>query len=80
MRHKRTGRRLGRDAAHRDALKMNLAAALIKHGRITTTLIKAKELRDAWEALAQFDDFMSDVEKRGGSFGTCAWWRASTTN
>lgn len=45
MRHRRRGRKLSRSAAHRDALYMNLAAALIQHGRITTTLAKAKEMR-----------------------------------
>lgn len=51
MRHKKTGRKLGRDAAHRDALKMNLAGSLIRHGRITTTLTKAKEVRPYVEKL-----------------------------
>ncbi len=51
MRHKRRGRKLGRDAAHRDALMMNLAGSLIRHGRIKTTLPKAKELRPFVEKL-----------------------------
>ena len=51
MRHHRRGRKLGRDAAHRDALLMNLAGALIEHGRIRTTLTKAKEVRPYVEKL-----------------------------
>lgn len=51
MRHRRTGRKLGRSAAHRDALFMNLAGALIRHGRIRTTESKAKELRPYVERL-----------------------------
>lgn len=51
MRHRRRGRKLSRSAAHRDALMMNLAAALIEHGRIKTTLPKAKELRPYIERL-----------------------------
>lgn len=45
MRHLVAGRKLGRTSAHRKALMRNLAVALIEHGRIRTTLHKAKELR-----------------------------------
>ena len=45
MRHRRSGRKLGRDSAHRKALYSNLAGALIEHGRIKTTEAKAKEVR-----------------------------------
>lgn len=51
MRHRKSGRKLSRDASHRDALFMNLAGALIKHGRIRTTEAKAKELRPYVERL-----------------------------
>ena len=44
MRHRRSGRKLGRDAAHRKALYANLTSALIEHGRIRTTVAKAKEV------------------------------------
>ena len=43
MRHQRAGRKLGRDSAHRKALYSNLAGALIEHGRIKTTIAKAKD-------------------------------------
>ena len=45
MRHQRTGKKLGRDAAHRKALYSNLAGALIEHGRIKTTVTKAKAVK-----------------------------------
>jgi len=45
MRHRKGGRKLNRTASHRAALLSSLAAALIKHEQIVTTLPKAKELR-----------------------------------
>jgi large subunit ribosomal protein L17 len=45
MRHRKTGRKLGRDSAHRRALFRNMTASLLAHGRIETTQAKAKELR-----------------------------------
>ncbi len=45
MRHRRAGRKLNRTASHRRALFANMAAALIKHEQVVTTLPKAKELR-----------------------------------
>ena len=51
MRHRRTGRKLGRDSAHRKALFSNLAGALFENGRIRTTEAKAKELRPIAEQL-----------------------------
>ena len=51
MRHQRSGRKLGRDAAHRRSLYANLAGALIEHGRIRTTEAKAKEVRPIVEQM-----------------------------
>lgn len=51
MRHRKTGRKLGRDSAHRKALYANLAVAVIEHGRIRTTEAKAKEVRPLVEEL-----------------------------
>ena len=51
MRHKLGQRKLGRTSAHRIALLRNMAAALIKHEQITTTVPKAKELRPYIEKL-----------------------------
>ena len=51
MRHRRKVRRFGRSSAHRQAMFANMAAALIKHEQIRTTLPKAKELRPIAERL-----------------------------
>ena len=51
MRHRNQGRKLNRTASHRKAMFVNMAAALIKHEQITTTLPKAKELRPVGEKL-----------------------------
>ena len=59
MRHRVGGRKLQRTSSHRAALFRNMAAALIKHEQITTTLPKAKELRPVAEKLIT-------LGKRGG--------------
>jgi large subunit ribosomal protein L17 len=59
MRHRVGHRKLQRTSAHRAALLRNMAAALIKHEQITTTLAKAKELRPYTEKLIT-------LAKRGG--------------
>jgi large subunit ribosomal protein L17 len=51
MRHKHKGRKFGRNTAHRKALIMNLAKAVIKHESIETTLPKAKDIRPVVEKL-----------------------------
>ncbi|MBI2431316.1 MAG: 50S ribosomal protein L17 [Candidatus Hydrogenedentes bacterium] len=51
MRHRKAGRRLGRDSKHRQATVKSLAVALFKHDAITTGLMKAKELRRYAEPL-----------------------------
>ena len=51
MRHQKTGRKLGRDSAHRKALYGNLVSSLIEHGRIKTTEAKAKEVRPIVEQM-----------------------------
>ena len=51
MRHHRSGRKLGRDPAHRRALYANLAGALIEHGRIKTTEAKAKAVKPIVEQM-----------------------------
>ncbi len=45
MRHNIKNKKLNRTSSHRKALLMNLSNSLIKHEQITTTLVKAKELR-----------------------------------
>jgi large subunit ribosomal protein L17 len=59
MRHGIAGRKLGVTSSHRQAMFRNMAAALIKHEQITTTLPKAKELRPVAEKLIT-------LGKRGG--------------
>jgi large subunit ribosomal protein L17 len=45
MRHRNTGRKLGRTSSHRKAMFSNMCTSLIEHELIKTTLAKAKELR-----------------------------------
>ncbi len=51
MRHNKRFRKLGRTSAHRTAMFRNMVASLVQHGRITTTLHKAKELRPVAEKI-----------------------------
>ncbi|QHG92460.1 50S ribosomal protein L17 [Coxiella endosymbiont of Amblyomma sculptum] len=51
MRHRKSGRRLSRPSAHRNAIMRNMAVSLLKHEMIRTTLAKAKELRRTVEPL-----------------------------
>ena len=51
MRHQRVGKKLGRDSSHRRALYANLAGALIEHGRIKTTVTKAKAVKPIAEQM-----------------------------
>jgi len=51
VRHHRSGKKLGRDSAHRKALYANLTASLIEHGRIRTTETKAKAVRPIAEKM-----------------------------
>ena len=54
MRHRKSGRKLGRKTGHRKAVMSNLASRLIEHKRIKTTEAKAKELRMFIEPLVTF--------------------------
>jgi large subunit ribosomal protein L17 len=51
MRHRKSGRKLGRNSSHRKAMFRNMAASLVRHETIKTTLPKAKELRRVVEPL-----------------------------
>jgi large subunit ribosomal protein L17 len=51
MRHRISGRKLNRTSSHRKAMLRNMAAALLKHEQISTTLPKAKELKPYVEKL-----------------------------
>ena len=58
MRHNKSGRKLGRNSGHRNAMMRNMVTSLIEHGRITTTDSRAKELR-------KLVDRMITLGKRG---------------
>ena len=58
MRHRKAGRKLGRNAAHRKAMFRNMVTSLFEHERIVTTLPKAKEAR-------KVADKMITLAKRG---------------
>ena len=51
MRHRKSGKKLGRNSSHRKAMYRNMAASLMQHEIIRTTLPKAKELRRVAEPL-----------------------------
>lgn len=51
MRHKKSGRKLGRTSSHRDAMFRNMVTSLFEHERIVTTKEKAKELRPIAEKM-----------------------------
>lgn len=51
MRHKNSYRKLGRESSHRRAMLRNMATSFLEHGKIHTTLPKAKELRPIVEKL-----------------------------
>ena len=67
MRHKKIGRRLGRNSSHRKAMFRNMAASLIEHESISTTLAKAKELRRTLEPLITLAK-EDDVSRRRRAF------------
>lgn len=58
MRHRKSGRRLGRTTSHRLAMVRNMVTSVIEHERIVTTTIKAKEVR-------KVVDKMITLAKRG---------------
>ncbi|MBU1139703.1 MAG: 50S ribosomal protein L17 [Proteobacteria bacterium] len=58
MRHKKSGRRLGRTSSHREAMVRNMVTSLFEHERIVTTTPKAKEVR-------KVADKMITLAKRG---------------
>ena len=59
MRHRKRGKRLGRNASHRKALRRNMACSLLSRGRIRTTKEKAREVR-------QFAERLITLGKRAG--------------
>ncbi len=51
MRHKKAGKQLGRDTKHRRALFRNLVTSLLEHGKIETTIAKAKAIKPIAEKM-----------------------------
>jgi large subunit ribosomal protein L17 len=64
MRHGLTGRQLSRNATHRSAMLRNMAASLLRHETIKTTVPKAKELRRFVEPLITLGKKDSDANRR----------------
>jgi large subunit ribosomal protein L17 len=64
MRHQLSGRQLSRNASHRAAMLRNMAASLLKHETIRTTLPKAKELRRVVEPLITLGKSDSEANRR----------------
>lgn len=64
MRHQLSGRQLSRNAPHRAAMLRNMAASLLRHETIRTTLPKAKELRRVVEPLITLGKEDSDANRR----------------
>jgi large subunit ribosomal protein L17 len=54
MRHKVRGRKFGRETGHRNSIMRNLVKSLILHGRISTTVAKAKEVRGLAERVITY--------------------------
>ncbi len=67
MRHRKSGRRLGRNSAHRHAMFRNMSASLLRSETIKTTLPKAKELRRVVEPLITMAK-EDDVARRRRAF------------
>ncbi|HEY4240706.1 MAG TPA: 50S ribosomal protein L17 [Kofleriaceae bacterium] len=67
MRHRKSGRQLGRDASHRHALFNNLVTSLLTYGRIETTVAKAKDLRGFAEETISLGVSVHDLVAKGES-------------
>lgn len=64
MRHRKSGRKLGRTSSHRKALFSNMVASLVTHGRIETTEAKAKELQSIAERTINWSVSVSELLAR----------------
>jgi len=64
MRHRKRKGKLGRTSAHRQALLANMGTAFIIHGRITTTVAKAKALKPVVEKLITLGKRQDDINAR----------------
>src|SRR5271166_5404668 len=64
MRHRNSGRQLSRNSSHRHAMLQNMAASLLRHETIRTTVPKAKELRRVVEPLITLAKVDSQAKRR----------------
>jgi large subunit ribosomal protein L17 len=64
MRHRHSGRQLSRNAPHRHAMLRNMAASLLRHETIKTTVPKAKELRRVVEPLITMGKVDTEAKRR----------------
>ena len=64
MRHRKSGRQLNRDSAHRQAMFRNMTCSLVRHELIKTTLPKAKELRRVAEPIITMSKSDSVARRR----------------
>ena len=64
MRHRKSGRQLGRNSSHRAAMFRNMVSSLVEHEVIKTTLPKAKELRRVAEPLITISKVDSVANRR----------------
>ncbi len=67
MRHRNSGRRLGRNSSHRSAMFNNMVTSLLTYGRIETTEAKAKELRKFAESTITWSTSVSALVSKGDS-------------
>ncbi len=77
MRHRKSGRKLNRTGTHRKAMFANMAAALIKHEQIKTTLPKAKDLRRVTDRLITLGK-RGDLHARRQAMAALRDWAMTT--
>ncbi len=77
MRHRKSGRKLNRTSTHRKAMFANMAAALIKHEQIKTTLPKAKDLRRVTDRLITLGK-RGDLHARRQAMSALRDWAMTT--
>lgn len=65
MRHRNSGRKLGRNSSHRSAMFNNMVTSLLLHGRIETTEAKAKELRGFADSTINWGVSVHDLVAKG---------------
>ncbi|MBP6631117.1 MAG: 50S ribosomal protein L17 [Kofleriaceae bacterium] len=65
MRHRNSGKRLGRNSSHRDAMWANMVTSLLLHGRIETTEVKAKEVRRFAEDIVRWGTSVQPLLAKG---------------